>query len=176
MVLQMQSEKSWRTLLRKEHHRQSQSFDSSECPDFLCEQWTWSYCVSEETCYIASSAEGYSKWTLRLLANKCVELNYAESLFHVKVSRVLKETNLSLTWKNAGVFCLASRLDIAEIELSALARQCIGANRIPDLETLRGLLKPWYVARNQKQRGVQWHFTTDDAKVKLARLYSIINI
>ena len=40
---------------------------------------------------------GYSKWTLRLLADKCVELNYAESLSHVTVSRVLKKTNLSLT-------------------------------------------------------------------------------
>ena len=41
--------------------------------------------------------EGYSKWTLRLLADKCVELNYAESLSYVTVSRVLKKTNLSLT-------------------------------------------------------------------------------
>ena len=41
--------------------------------------------------------EGYSKWTLRLLADKCVELNYVESLSHVTVSRVLKKTNLSLT-------------------------------------------------------------------------------
>ena len=41
--------------------------------------------------------KGYSKWTLRLLADKCVELNYAESLSHVTVSRVLKKTNLSLT-------------------------------------------------------------------------------
>lgn len=41
--------------------------------------------------------EGYSKWTLRLLADKCVELNYAESLSHMTVSRVLKKTNLSLT-------------------------------------------------------------------------------
>ena len=35
--------------------------------------------------------EGYRKWTLRLLAEKCVELNYAESLSHVTVSRVLKK-------------------------------------------------------------------------------------
>ena len=41
--------------------------------------------------------EGYSKWTLRLLAEKCVELNYAESLSHVTVSRVLKKTNFNLT-------------------------------------------------------------------------------
>ena len=41
--------------------------------------------------------EGYSKWTLRLLADKCVELNYAESLSHMTVARILKKTNSSLT-------------------------------------------------------------------------------
>jgi len=69
-----------------------------------------------------------------------------------------------------------SWLNIAEIELSALGRQCIGSRRIPDLETLNGLLDPWYVDRNRKQRGVDWQFTTEDARVKLKRLYPIINI
>lgn len=41
--------------------------------------------------------EGYERWTVRLLADKCVELNYVESLSHMTVSRVLKKTNLSLT-------------------------------------------------------------------------------
>ena len=41
--------------------------------------------------------EGYEKWSLRLLADKCVELNYTESLSHMTVARVLKKTNLSLT-------------------------------------------------------------------------------
>ena len=68
-----------------------------------------------------------------------------------------------------------SWMNIAEIELSALGRQCIGSKRIPDLHTLRGLLQPWYVDRNRKQIGVQWQFTTDDARVKLRRLYPIIN-
>lgn len=40
--------------------------------------------------------EGYSKWTLRLLANKTVELGYVESISHVTVSNILKKTNLSL--------------------------------------------------------------------------------
>lgn len=40
--------------------------------------------------------EGYSKWTLRLLANKMVELGYIESISHVTVSTILKKTNLSL--------------------------------------------------------------------------------
>ena len=69
-----------------------------------------------------------------------------------------------------------SWLDIAEIELSALGRQCIADNRIPDLPSLRNLLKPWAVARNATQKGVDWHFTTVDARFKLKHLYPIINI
>ena len=69
-----------------------------------------------------------------------------------------------------------SWLDMAEIELSALGRQCIGKSRIPDLETLRNLLKPWYTDWNNKQHGIDWQFTTNDARVKLKRLYPIINI
>src|SRR5690606_36525291 len=40
--------------------------------------------------------KGYAKWSLRLLADKMVELNYVESISHVKVRDVLKKTNLSL--------------------------------------------------------------------------------
>ena len=69
-----------------------------------------------------------------------------------------------------------SWLDMAELELSALGRQCIGKNRIPDLETLRNLLKPWCTNRNSKQRSIDWQFTTADAKIKLKHLYPIINI
>ena len=69
-----------------------------------------------------------------------------------------------------------SWLDIAEIELSALGRQCIANNRIPDLPSLRSLLEPWAVARNIAQNGVDWHFTTDDARTKLKHLYPIIKI
>lgn len=41
--------------------------------------------------------EGYCKWTLRLLADRCIELGYLETVSHVTVSRILKKTNLSLT-------------------------------------------------------------------------------
>ena len=40
--------------------------------------------------------EGYSKWTLRLLANKTVELGYIDSISHTTISTILKKTNLSL--------------------------------------------------------------------------------
>lgn len=68
-----------------------------------------------------------------------------------------------------------SWLDIAEIELSALGRQCLGSRRIPDLEALRNELVPWYIDRNKKQRGVDWQFSVDDARTRLKHLYPIIN-
>ncbi len=41
--------------------------------------------------------EGYSKWSVRLIAEKCIELNYVDSISHMTVSRVLKKTNFNLT-------------------------------------------------------------------------------
>jgi len=67
-----------------------------------------------------------------------------------------------------------SWLDIAECELSALAAQCLGDRRIPDIESLNAELKAWETQRNQAQKGVDWHFTTDDARTKLKRLYPVV--
>ena len=69
-----------------------------------------------------------------------------------------------------------SWLDIAEIELSALGRQCIANNRIPDLNSLRDLLIPWSSERNAAQKGVDWQFTNEDARVKLKHLYPVLKI
>ena len=46
--------------------------------------------------------EGYKRWTVRLLADKAVELKYAASVSHMTVQRVLKKTRLSLTSANTG--------------------------------------------------------------------------
>jgi hypothetical protein len=67
-----------------------------------------------------------------------------------------------------------SWLDIAEIELSALAVQCLGTRRIPNIESLNKELSAWETRRNADQKSVDWHFTTDDARTKLKRLYPII--
>ena len=63
-----------------------------------------------------------------------------------------------------------SWLNIAEIELSALTRQCLN-RRIPDMDTLRSETRTWERRRNEKQKGVDWQFTTDNARIKLKRLY-----
>jgi hypothetical protein len=67
-----------------------------------------------------------------------------------------------------------SWLDIAEIELSALAAQCLGCRRIPSIESLNKELAAWWTRRNADQKGVDWHFTTADARTKLKRLYPVI--
>jgi transposase len=46
--------------------------------------------------------DGYPRWTVRLLAEKAVELKFAESVSHMSVQRVLKKTNFSLTGANTG--------------------------------------------------------------------------
>lgn len=67
-----------------------------------------------------------------------------------------------------------SWLDIAEIELSALAAQCLGNRRIPSIEVLNKELSVWETRRNANQKGVDWHFTTNEARSKLKRLYPVI--
>ncbi len=65
-----------------------------------------------------------------------------------------------------------SWLNIAEIELSALTRQCLD-RRISDLDVLNTELAAWQHDTNADQRQVDWQFTTDDARIKLRRLYPI---
>jgi transposase len=50
----------------------------------------------------SDAPEGYDRWTVRLLADKVVELKFASSVSHMTVQRVLKKTNLSLTSANTG--------------------------------------------------------------------------
>jgi len=69
-----------------------------------------------------------------------------------------------------------SWLNIAEIELSALTTQCLKGRRIPTIEKLNGELAPWHTNRNETQKGVDWQFTTSDARIKLKRLYPIVRL
>jgi hypothetical protein len=63
-----------------------------------------------------------------------------------------------------------SWLNIAEMERSALTGQCLD-RRIPDSETLRRETQAWEQRRNERHQGVDWQFTTQDARIKLKRLY-----
>lgn len=64
-----------------------------------------------------------------------------------------------------------SWLNIAETELSSLSVQCLGNQRINYLEELNEIISAWESDRNTRQKGVNWQFTTEDARIKLKRLY-----
>jgi len=64
-------------------------------------------------------------------------------------------------------------LDMAEIELGILSRQCL-SQRIDDIENLRRQAKAWEESRNEAEAKVDWQFTAADARIKLRRLYPSI--
>ena len=64
-----------------------------------------------------------------------------------------------------------SWLNMAEIEISALVRQCLGKGRLADEETLRRETKAWERERNLMGTSVDWCFRTEDACTKLRSLY-----
>lgn len=66
-----------------------------------------------------------------------------------------------------------SWLNVAEIELSVLRRQCLG-RRIPDKDALTSEIAAWEMDRNNAGTRVDWHFTTVDARIKLKHLYPSI--
>jgi len=66
-----------------------------------------------------------------------------------------------------------SWLNMAECELSVLARQCL-ARRIPDQETLTREAAAWEQRRNAMAVKIHWQFTTADARIKLRRLYPVL--
>ncbi len=68
-----------------------------------------------------------------------------------------------------------SWLNMAEIELSVLTRQCLN-RRIPDKETLTHEVSAWQQQRNDEVVKVLWQFTTADARIKLRRLYPKIQM
>jgi hypothetical protein len=63
-----------------------------------------------------------------------------------------------------------SWLNMAEIELAMVAQQCLD-RRLADQPTLEREVAAWQAARNRAGRGVNWRFTTEDARIKLKHLY-----
>ena len=63
-----------------------------------------------------------------------------------------------------------SWLNIAEIELSVLSRQCLD-RRVPDFATMAAEVEAWQERRDRMGSTVDWQFTSEDARIKLKRLY-----
>ena len=67
-----------------------------------------------------------------------------------------------------------SWLNMAEIELNVLMRQCLN-RRIDNIETMKEEVNAWQQDRNNKNATINWQFTNDKARVKLIRLYPTIS-
>jgi len=67
-----------------------------------------------------------------------------------------------------------SWLNMAEIELNVLTKQCLN-RRIADIEVVRSEVSAWQVHRNNREAKVNWQFTAENARIKLARLYPTID-
>jgi transposase len=63
-----------------------------------------------------------------------------------------------------------SWLNMAEIELNVLMKQCL-SGRIADMQTMKIQADAWQTARNNKNAKINWQFTTEDARIKLKKLY-----
>lgn len=83
--------------------------------------------------------------------------------------RIIEKLEIHYTPKHG------SWLNMAEIELSVLHRQCLNA-RIPDQTTLIDRVTAWQHQRNAHGSTVHWRFTTADARIKLHRLYPTIHV
>jgi hypothetical protein len=66
-----------------------------------------------------------------------------------------------------------SWLDIAEIEIGVMCRQAL-AKPLPDMDSFNRQIKSWTLRRNIECSKVNWQFTTNDARIKLKRLYPVI--
>jgi hypothetical protein len=94
--------------------------------------------------------------------------HFGESLFETfgnrKASRLLKKVRFIYTLKHA------SWLNMAEIEINIMDRQCTGG-RIESKEKLEAATKIWSQQRNDNKCNIEWKFTHQDADRKLSKHY-----
>ena len=99
--------------------------------------------------------------------NTHVPASLYKAIEPTEAKRILDKLEFHYTPKHG------SWLNMAEIELSVLARQCLD-RRIPDQKTLTQEVAAWEEQRNQEGKTIDWRFTTADARIKLKRLYPSI--
>jgi transposase len=90
-----------------------------------------------------------------------------EALEPERARRIIERLEIHYTPKHG------SWLNMAEIELSVLAGQCLG-RRIDNAQELCREVSAWEEQRNERQVGVNWQFTTADARIKLRKLYPVV--
>jgi len=92
--------------------------------------------------------------------------SFYEAFEPAEAKRILDKLEIHHTPKHG------SWLNVAEIELSHLSRQCLD-RRIPDQENLVNEVAAWTEERNKEESTVDWQFTTEKARIKLKKLYPV---
>lgn len=106
----------------------------------------------------------------------CDNLNTHDfaSLYHAfdasTAGRLRRRLRLVFTPKNG------SWLNMAEMELSILSRQCLGHRRFATASELDTAIATWQFDRNRRHCGTNWRFTTAEARTKLKSLYPLPDI
>lgn len=125
----------------------------------------WAECIKNMTDDYFPFAEKITLITDNLNTHKPSSLY--EAFPPEEARRILSKLEIHYTPKHG------SWLNMAEIEFSALQRQCLDC-RISDQETLKNKTADWERNRNQKSVKTDWQFTTEDARIKLRKLYPSI--
>jgi len=125
----------------------------------------WAYCIRDLVDIHFPDAEIIVLVMDNLNTHKLASLY--EAFPPEEARRIMEKLEIHYTPKHG------SWLNMAEIELSVLHRQCLN-RRIPDRQTLIQEVTAWKSQRNAADSTVNWRFTTDDARIKLKRLYPSI--
>ncbi len=127
----------------------------------------WAYCVREMVDQIYPDAEQI------VLVMDNLNTHNKSSLYEAfepaEAKRIADKLEIHYTPKHG------SWLDMAEIELGILARQCL-ARRIDNMEQLKEEVAAWQAIRNAAEAKVNWRFTAADARIKLRRLYPLFEV
>ena len=125
----------------------------------------WAHCVKDlrEVCYPGAERVVLVQDNL----NTHTPASLDEAFEPAEAKRLAGRLELHYTPKHG------SWLNMAEIELAVLAGQCLD-RRLADRATLEREVAAWQAARNKAGRGVDWRFTTEDARIKLKHLYPAI--
>jgi len=125
----------------------------------------WAHCIKNLVDFHFPEAETITVVQDNLNTHKPASLY--EAFAPKEARRLLNKLEFIYTPKHG------SWLNMAEIELSVLAKQCLD-RRIPDQKSLADETAAWERERNQQASTVNWRFTTDDARIKLSKLYPSI--
>lgn len=125
----------------------------------------WAYCMRDLVDVHYPQAEKITVVLDNLNTHKPASLY--EAFAPEEARRIINKLEFHYTPKHG------SWLNMAEIEFSVLARQCLD-RRIPDQATLKREVAAWQNTRNAQSVKVDWRFTTKDARIKLRKLYPSI--